>query len=200
MPQVSRTAMRRTGANLFAPAAAVPLPAAILRSVLFALAGALFTGLCARARMTLLGTPVPVTGQVFAVLVCGALLGRWTGALSQVFYLALACLGVAWLAGATTGARVLGLPTSGYLYGFIVAALFLGFTSRLSRWTRSFDGQFFLMTAAVGIIYACGLAGLCLTLGVTPAIGMVMGWFPFVLFDLAKILAAAALTSRVLKK
>jgi biotin transport system substrate-specific component len=35
-----------------------------------------FTGLCAQLRFYLPFTPVPVTGQVFAVLLCGIFIGK----------------------------------------------------------------------------------------------------------------------------
>ena len=52
------------------------------------------TGLFAQIRIPLGFTPVPITGQVFAVLLSGVLLGSGFGAMSQVMYIALGACGV----------------------------------------------------------------------------------------------------------
>jgi biotin transport system substrate-specific component len=196
MPQVAVKTLREPR-NFIASldnVASLPLILAL------ALSGAVFTGLAAQARMGFVGTPIPLTGQVFAVLVCGALLGRWAAGLSQVFYIALAFLGIGWLADTTTGMAIFKLMTVGYIFGFAFAAAFLGLTARRSEWTRSFNGQFMLMAIAVAIIHACGIIGICLTRGFSPATAMIMGSFPFVIMDLIKIMGAATLTSFCLRK
>ncbi|HHC07678.1 MAG TPA: biotin transporter BioY, partial [Actinobacteria bacterium] len=48
---------------------------------------ALLTALGAQIRIPLPFTPVPITGQTFAVLLAGAALGSWAGAGSQALYL-----------------------------------------------------------------------------------------------------------------
>ena len=45
---------------------------------------ALLTAICAQIRIPLGFTPVPITGQTFAVLLAGAVLGKKLGALSQL--------------------------------------------------------------------------------------------------------------------
>ena len=165
--------------------------------LLLAFAGACLTALFAHLRVPL--KPVPITGQVFAVLVCGALPGGRYGALSQVFYIALAAVGVPWLAGSAAGLWILtGLPSIGYLYGFIPAALFLGAMTWRSTWARTLSGQIYLMLAAVAIIYLCGVAGLICVLKLTPMQAAASGVLPFIFFDLFKVVAAATVTSRLL--
>ena len=46
---------------------------------------ALVTGILAQLRFYLPGTPVPVTGQVFGVILAGVMLGKW-GGISQCMY------------------------------------------------------------------------------------------------------------------
>ena len=67
---------------------------------------------------------VPITGQTFAVLLAGALLGSRRGALSQLSYLAIGVTGIPyWFAlGGPPGIIRLAGPTGGYLTGFVVAA------------------------------------------------------------------------------
>jgi biotin transport system substrate-specific component len=134
---------------------------------------------------------VPMTGQVFVVLLCGTLLGRRYGVLSQVLYIGAGAAGVRWLLG--------GFATVGYLVGFVAAAYFLGMMTRRSPWARTMHGQLVLMLVAVGIIYLCGVVGL---VAITPhnlVQAIAVGIAPFIPFDLLKVVAAAAITSRILR-
>jgi biotin transport system substrate-specific component len=101
----------------------------VAKKIALCFAAAAFTGLAAQIRVPLASTPVPVTGQVFAVLLSGVFLGRRYGALSQVIYVSLGAAGVPWFAGWTSGA-LLGL-TGGYLVGFIPAAALVGWFAGL---------------------------------------------------------------------
>lgn len=155
--------------------------------------GVLLTALCAHVRVYVPWTIVPMTGQVFAVLICGALLGGRYGALSQIMYLGLGIAGVPWLVAAP-----MKLFTAGYLCGFVVAALFLGAMTRRYKWARALRGQIYLMLAAVGIIYLFGAAGLMVVTGCSTATAVSLGIVPFIAIDLLKVVAAAMITSRVL--
>jgi biotin transport system substrate-specific component len=98
----------------------------IARKALMAAGMACATGLLAQVRIPLPWTPIPLTGQTFAVLMAGVLLGRNWGGLSMAFYMLLGMAGVPWFAGATGGLAVLMGPTGGYIAGFVLAALFVG--------------------------------------------------------------------------
>jgi len=84
------------------------------------------TGLLAQIKISLPWTPVPITGQTFAVLLTGVLLGRWWGGISQVIYVVMGVVGIPWFAGLSGGYSALIGPSGGYIIGFILAALFLG--------------------------------------------------------------------------
>ena len=166
--------------------------------VLLSVCGACLTGLLAQLRIPLPFTPVPITGQVFAVLVCGALLGSGYGALSQLIYVTMGVMGVPWFAGGLSGFGVLTAFTGGYLVGFVVAALFLGACTRRSTGTRTFGGQVLLMLGAVAILYFFGWLHLVMGLRMSPAEAAASGLAPFVLGDVLKVVVAARLTSVVL--
>ena len=85
---------------------------------------AVMTGLLAQVKMYFPWTPIPITGQVFAVLLAGVLLGKYWGGISQAIYLVLGILGIPWFAGGY--ASIVG-PTGGYIIGFVFAALFIGY-------------------------------------------------------------------------
>ncbi len=91
-----------------------------------ALAMAAVTAACAQIQLHTPLSPVPYTGQVFAVLLSGALLGSRWGALSQSLYLGLGLVGLPVYAHGSSGPDVLLGLSGGYLLGFILAAAFIG--------------------------------------------------------------------------
>lgn len=162
-----------------------------LRSLLLTTLFGGLTALAAQVSIRLPFTPVPVTGQVFMVLLAGGLLGARRGAASQLQYLALGAMGLPVFAGGANGLIAFTSPSGGYLFGFVAAAWGVGILSGASRswWRLLFAG-----IAGVGIIYlfgACWLAG-WLSL-FSPAPGLALrtlqtGVQPFIALDLAKAL------------
>ena len=65
----------------------------VAHKVVLAISFACLTGLMAQMRIYLPFTPVPITGQVLAVLLAGVLLGKRYGGLSQVFYVGIGAAG-----------------------------------------------------------------------------------------------------------
>jgi biotin transport system substrate-specific component len=175
--------------------------------VVLAFSMAFVTGIMAQLVIPLPWTPVPVTGQTFAVLMAGILLGRYWGGISQALYVGIGVAGLPWFAGLTGGYGAIIGPTGGYLIGFILAALFLGhFTDRYIR-ARSFIPMLGLMLFAnFALIYIPGLLVLgmwmYLATGLEPTIWslLMMGVIPFIGGDLIKIWGAAALTKTITPK
>ena len=102
------------------------------------------TGLLAQVRIALPFTPVPLTGQTFAVLLAGVVLGRKWGGVSLAIYAILGVAGVPWFNGGTSGLSA----TGGYLIGFVLAALFLGYytdkyakSRRIDLWQGFLEGK-----------------------------------------------------------
>lgn len=168
--------------------------------VLFAAGGAVLTGLLAQIRLPLPFTPVPVTGQVLAVLLCGSLLGSGYGLLSQALFIAAGVAGVPWLAGGKVGMAALLMPSVGYLVGFMAAAYFVGHATRTSAWARTLQGQVAVMLGGVALNLCFGSAYLMLTMNLTLFQAFCIGFAPFVAVDVVKAVMAAMLTSAVLPK
>ena len=158
---------------------------------------ACLTGLLAQVRFYLPYTPVPVTGQVFAVLLSGVILGKWYGGLSQGLYAGIGAAGIPWFNGLKGGLDVLSGVTGGYIIGFIAAALVIGwFTDRYVR-SRSFIGMFSLMLLGIAIIYLFGVIQLSFVLGVNAQKAIELGAIPFIGVDVYKALIACTIAVAV---
>jgi len=179
----------------------------ISKKIALALGLACLTGLVAQIRIVLPWSPVPVTGQTFAVLLAGVLLGRWWGGISLAIYAGLGAAGVPWFTGWGSGLGYLGGPTGGYIIGFMLAALFLGHLTDTYIRSRSFLSMLALMLFANFIlIYVPGLLQLGLWLNLVkgePATFTTlfsMGALPFIAGDITKAIMAAAIARGITPK
>ncbi len=168
-----------------------------LNKMALALSFACLTGLVAQLRFYLPYTPVPVTGQVFAVLLSGVILGKWYGGMSQVFYTVLGVIGVPWFAGRTAGMAILTGVTGGYIIGFIVASLIIGWFTDMYVKSRSFAGMFSIMLLGIVMVYLFGAVQLAFVLGVNAGKAIELGVVPFIAVDLYKALIASAIAAAV---
>ena len=158
-------------------------------------------GLLAQVRIPFF--PVPFTGQTFGAIMAGVMLGRRWGGVSLAIYAVLGLVGVPWLAGAACGFS----PSSGYLLGFVLAALFLGYVVNRKPEYRSFSKMFGLMLfASLVLIYLPGVLWLGFWMRnisggtVTLASVFAVGILPFIAGDILKSGAAAALAQIILPK
>ena len=102
------------------------LPRVRVRTPALVIGFALLTAVAAQITIPLPWTPVPVTGQTFAVLVAGAALGWRRGAASQLLYVAMGAVGLPFYADGASGWDGLSGATGGYLVGFVIAAALVG--------------------------------------------------------------------------
>lgn len=154
------------------------------------LAASLVTAGCAQVEIRLPWTPVPVTGQTFAVLLSGAVLGARRAFLAQLLYLAEGAAGMPFFAGGAAGVAKLFGPTGGYLIAFPFAAAATGLLAERA-WDRRPFPMFAAMLAGSTIIFALGLAQLSRFVPREALLGA--GLLPFVPGDLLKSAFAAGL-------
>jgi biotin transport system substrate-specific component len=169
------------------------LPRSRVNSVLLVVGAAALTALAAQWEIHLPFTPVPVTGQTFAVLLTGAALGMQLGAAGQSLYVVAGALGLPVYSGGAAGwdeARAAG--TTGYLIGFIVAAGVVGYLAE-RRQDRTFATMFTAFILGSFIIYAFGVGGLMVIFDMSLSEAIVAGVIPFVFGDLIKASAAGLL-------
>lgn len=145
--------------------------------------------LAAQVRILLPFTPVPLTGQTFAVLLVGASLGALRGTVALGLYLVAGIAGVPVFNGWESGpGHVLG-PTGGYLVGFIAAAGILGYLAERHVDRRILTALPGMLVASL-VIYAFGISGLLIVgLSLPDAIGA--GVVPFIGGDILKASLAA---------
>ncbi len=179
----------------------------VLTNIGLALGMAVLTGLLAQVKIAIPFSPVPITGQTFAVLVAGVMLGRYYGGASQLIYVVLGTAGVPWFNGGTGGVASLAGPTGGYLIGFIVAAFVVGYITDTYVKARNFFPMLAVMLIAnFGIIYIFGLLQLSIYLNaiVGKPTGLLdvlkMGAIPFIIGDVIKAILAALMAKSVLPK
>jgi biotin transport system substrate-specific component len=174
----------------------------LLHKVTLALFFACLTGLMAQFRFYLPGTPVPVTGQVFAVFLAGILLGKW-GGVSQCMYTGLGAIGMPWFAGLNGGLAYIAGPTGGYIIGFILAAFFLGyFTDKYIRSRNFFSMLALMLFATFALIYIPGLIQLYLWMGASIGIWelLMIGMIPYIAADITKAVVVALIAKGITPK
>ena len=127
--------------------------------------------------------PVPLTLQVFFVLLSGTILGKKLGALSQIIYLGLGSIGAPVFHNFTGGVGILLGPTGGFLIGFIPGAYAAGlFYERFNNDKIRFSG---LMLSLVPI-YAIGVLWLSFITGMSIEKAIFVGGIPFIPGDFVK--------------
>lgn len=166
-----------------------PRMAGWLRDLILIAAGALFVAVFAQVKIPLPFTPVPLTGQTFAVLLAAAALGSKRGAASMAFYIALGAFGLPVFAGGAAGMAYLGGATFGYLVGFVAAAYVVGFLAERGL-ERNLRTSILPFLAGTIVIYLCGAAWLSFILGGLQK-AFLAGVLPFVIGDAMKAAAAA---------
>jgi biotin transport system substrate-specific component len=170
------------------------VPRSIASDIALILGGAVLTAVAAQIAIPM--WPVPITGQTFAVLLVGAVLGASRGALSMITYFSLGAGGLPVFTGAVAGITF--GTTFGYLVGFIAAAAVVGWFSQLN-WHKKISGVIASFAIGNAVIYLFGLPWLAfalsnLSLASDISAVLMAGLLPFLVGDALKMaLAAAAL-------
>ena len=134
--------------------------------------------------------PVPVTGQTLVVLLIGMTYGLRLGGITIAAYLFEGALGLPVFAGGAAGLAALMGPTGGYLFGFLLASVAMGYLAErgMGRTVVSTIAAMFIGNC---VIYLCGALWLANFIGFNEAI--VAGVLPFLYGDALKLVVAAGL-------
>lgn len=178
----------------YPPIANVVIPRTRVTTIALMVGFALLTAAAAQITIPLPGTPVPITGQTFAVLIAGAALGPWAGAGSQAIYWLMGAMGLPFYSQASGGWEAATGATAGYLVGFVVAAWVVGALAEKGQDRRVWSSiPAFLSGNAV--IYLFGVTWLLYSVEAftTWSDALAAGLTPFIIGDVVKIVLAGLL-------
>jgi biotin transport system substrate-specific component len=156
--------------------------------------GIILLSALAQVAIPLPWTPVPITGQTFAVAFISLSWGRKQAISILLGYLALGALGFPIFAAGKSGLS-LG-PTLGYLIGMLAASFVVGGMAD-KGFSRSFWRAWLAATTGSIFIFSFGLIGL--SFFIPKAAILSAGLWPFLPGDILKNILAATLVWRVHK-
>lgn len=157
------------------------------RLVVLAIAGSALMAIAAKIQVPM--WPVPMTMQTFAVLVIAMSYGLRLGGATLLLYLAEGAAGLPVFASGG-GLAYFGGPTAGYLAGFLVAAILVGWLAQ-KGWDRDVVRTLIAMALGTVVIFVLGVAWLAIFLGDADK-AIASGLTPFLLGAAVKIALAAA--------
>jgi biotin transport system substrate-specific component len=168
----------------------------VLTDTLLVIAASLATAAAAQLEIRLPWTPVPISGQTFAVLLSGTVLGARRAFLAQCLYLLEGASGLPFFSGGAAGVAKLFGPTGGYLIAFPFAAAMTGAFAEHAL-DRTPLRMFMIMIAGSVVIFGLGLGQLS---RFVPGESLLSsGLLPFIPGDLIKAALAAAVFPSVWK-
>ena len=194
VPRMNRLPIEQRGvtlADFLVPIQVGERVSARARNVALVVIGALFIYLTARIVFPVPGSPVPVTGQTFGVLLVGGALGFKRGLAAVALYVAIGLIGLPFFAEGKGGVSVILGATGGYIVGFLLAGALVGRLAELG-WDRRIAGAVGAMLIGNVVIYLVGVPWLMAVAHFDPATGIAKGLTPFLLGDVLKLVLAAA--------
>jgi biotin transport system substrate-specific component len=164
-------------------------PFDIVRQVGLVIGFSLLTALS--AQIVIPFVPVPFTGQTFAVLLAGALLGSRLGAMAMIAYLIEGATGLPFFAGGAAGVAHLMGQTGGYLIAFPAAAFITGAFAE-QGWDRKYFTAVAAMAAGSVVIILFGCLWFSFLTRTSPLVAFQFTVLKFIPGDIIKIALAAA--------
>lgn len=114
-----------------------------------------------------LASGVPITAQSLGIMLCGTVLGAKRGALAVLLFLALVAAGLPLLSGGRGGIGVFASPSVGFLIGFPVAALVIGWFMERTSLSPALAATAASVIGGIGVLYIFGIIGMSVMLGKT---------------------------------
>jgi len=164
-------------------------PLDLVRQVGLVIGFSLLTALAAQVVIPV--GPIPITGQTFAVLLTGALLGSRLGAMAMIVYLVEGASGLPFFSGGHGGLLHLMGPTGGYLVAFPAAAFITGAFAE-HNWDRRFLTAAAAMAIGSILIMLSGWAWFSVVMRTSPGLTFAATVLKFIPGDIIKITLAAA--------
>ncbi len=141
--------------------------------------------------------PIPISLSILVILLTVYVLGTWRALVSYTVYLLLGAVGMPVFSGFQGGLAKLAGPTGGYLAGFWLMILVAGII--MEKGKRNLLLTILGMLVGVAIDYAVGTAWFVFQTESTVVHALDVCVYPFIPFDVAKIVIAVLLGRVVYK-
>ena len=141
--------------------------------------------------------PIPISLSILVILLTVYVLGTWRALVSYTVYLLLGAVGMPVFSGFQGGLAKLAGPTGGYLAGFWLMILVAGII--MEKGKRNLLLTILGMLVGVAIDHAVGTAWFVFQTESTVVHALDVCVYPFIPFDVAKIVIAVLLGSVVYK-
>lgn len=129
-------------------------------------------------------TTVPLTMQIFAVMICGILLGPKLGFISQIIYILIGAIGMPVFAQMSGGISAIASPTGGFIISFPLVAIIVGYFSKKYNSVHLITLG---MLIALVVSYAIGTLQFAFIMKMSFMEGLALCVIPFIAVDLIKI-------------
>lgn len=139
--------------------------------------------------------PIPISLSILVILLTVYVLGTWRALVSYTVYLLLGAVGMPVFSGFQGGLAKLAGPTGGYLAGFWLMILVAGII--MEKGKRNLLVTILGMLVGVAVDYAVGTAWFVFQTESTVVHALDVCVYPFIPFDVAKIVIAVLLGSVV---
>ena len=161
----------------------------LVKEIVLVLVGVMLLILSAKIKIPMI--PVPMTMGTFAVLSIGAAYGPRLGLMTIIGYMIVGALGFDVFASSSSevfGVAYMKGGTGGYLVGYVLAILVLGWTAR-QGWDRSMFKMAVAMVLGNVVIYVPGLLWLAAVYEWDQPMLTILNWglTPFLAGDLVKL-------------
>ena len=158
-------------------------------NAIFIFGGVIFLSILAQIAIPIPGSPVPVTGQTFGVLLLATSYGVSLSISTLALYLLAGIAGAPVFANYGHGLDRLAGPTGGYLIGMLIASIALGALAG-RRWDQKIISGIGTMLIGDAIIFTFGLTWLHLYTDKDWAWTFSAGLTPFIIGEALKIAIA----------
>ena len=142
---------------------------------------------------------VPLTFQVFGVVIISDILGKKLGTLSIIVFMLLGAIGLPVFASFTGGLNIITGATGGYIIGFVFMAFIIGYFIEKDKKSLAFIGAYL----GLAVDYVFGVLQLKLLMGLTLEGALVAGLYPFIIKDLILtalgVMVALSIRNRVVR-
>ena len=149
--------------------------------------------LCICSVITIPIGPVPITLGLFGIMAAAVILGWKRGTVSVLVFILLGAVGLPVFSGFKGGVSVLLGPTGGYIWSYILVALFIGFFAAGERSNKWLTILRIFIVCLIGIVicYTLGTAQFMLVRGMDLKQSLALCVLPFIPFDIAKAAVAS---------